>query len=211
MKYRHWFWDFDGTLFNTYPRICRALQKSLADAGIFEETADIMIPLKKTLEYAANVYGNRYGCDPQRLLDGYRLHSEEEDASTMLPFPGMADFLKLVVDRGARNYLYTHRGESVFEPLKRWGVDALLTDRVTSLDHFPRKPAPDALLALVSRHGLSLDDCVMVGDREIDVAAGLNAGMHAVCLDPDGYCPAIPGVPLFHSYAELTAWADDRP
>ena len=37
MKYRHLIWDFDGTLFDTYPRICRAYQKALADAGIAEE------------------------------------------------------------------------------------------------------------------------------------------------------------------------------
>ena len=208
MKYRHWFWDFDGTLFDTYPRICRALQKSLADAGIFEETAAIMPLLKKTLGFAAATYAERYHVPEQALLDGYHLHSEEEDDATMQPFPGMRDFLCAVVGQGAYNYLYTHRGETVFGALRRFDLEQLFTDRVTSLDGFPMKPAPDALLALMARNRLSSDDCVMVGDREIDVMAGLNAGMHAICLDPDGFCPPIPGVPMVRSYAELAAWAE---
>ena len=206
MKYRHWFWDFDGTLFNTYPRICRAFQKSLADAGIYEEIEVIYPQLKITLEGAAKHFALLYpDVTPQVLLDGYHLHSEEEDISTFIPFPGMKDFLWSVISAGGHNYLYTHRGNSVFGVLDHNDITGLFTDIVTSLDGFPSKPAPDALQFLMKKHSLNPGECIMVGDREIDLAAGLNAGMHAICLDPDGYCPPIDVVPAFHDYQSLSS------
>ena len=109
MKYRHWFWDFDGTLFNTYPRICRALQKSLADAGIFEETSVIMPYLKQSLETAARHFGDEKGVGTDILLEGYHRHSEEEGPSTIHPFPGAREFLCDVISSGGKNYLYIRR------------------------------------------------------------------------------------------------------
>ena len=204
MMYRHWFWDFDGTLFNTYPRICRALQKSLADAGIFEDEAAIMPYLKQSLETAARHFAPRGPATVEQLVAGYRLHSEEEDLSTMQPFPGMKAFLTQVVCHGGRNYIYTHRGESLFKALKNEQMEPLFTDIVTSLDGFPAKPAPDALLHLLKKHRLDPDDCVMVGDRVIDLNAGINAGMHALCVDPDGFFDPGPSIPLFRDYASLS-------
>ena len=32
-KYRHFVWDFDGMLFDSYPHTARALYKTLRDAG----------------------------------------------------------------------------------------------------------------------------------------------------------------------------------
>lgn len=46
MKYQHFFWDFDGTLFDTYARITRAIQKALKDLGI-EAAYDEIFPVAK--------------------------------------------------------------------------------------------------------------------------------------------------------------------
>ena len=34
MMYRHFFWDFDGTLYDTYGRITRACVLALQDLGL---------------------------------------------------------------------------------------------------------------------------------------------------------------------------------
>ena len=56
-----------------------------------------------------------------------------------------------------------------------------------------RKPRPGMLLDLASRHGVSLDASVMVGDRWRDIEAGRRAGCRTVFIDhgyderrPDG-------------------------
>ena len=40
-----------------------------------------------------------------------------------------------------------------------------------------RKPAPGMLLKAALKHNLDLSQCVMIGDRESDILAGINAGV----------------------------------
>ena len=61
MKWTHFFWDFDGTLFDTYGRITRAFVKGLADTGVRTDF-DTALPLvKRSLGYAADWYAARSG------------------------------------------------------------------------------------------------------------------------------------------------------
>ena len=46
MKFTGFFWDFDGTLFDTYPRINRAMQKAFAEIGM-QVSIEQLIPLTK--------------------------------------------------------------------------------------------------------------------------------------------------------------------
>ncbi|HUR60327.1 MAG TPA: HAD-IIIA family hydrolase [Opitutaceae bacterium] len=74
-----------------------------------------------------------------------------------------------------------------------------------------RKPSPRFILESIARHRLDPKQCWMVGDRESDIQAGANAGIHsaAVCtgkFDKDGWAAlALPGVPVFPSFVEFVA------
>lgn len=204
MKYRHLIWDFDGTLFNTYPRICRAYMKVLADAGIVEQEDRILQSVKKSLEYTNAWVSEKYGLTDEQLWAGYHLHSEEESMDTMRPYPGMEAFLRDAAELGCVHYVYTHRGRaSCDKALSHYGLSGLFRELVTRENGFPLKPAPDALNSLTKRLGLDKRDCVMIGDRELDVMAGVNAGIDAVALDPDGLCPKGLPAPYAKDYAEL--------
>lgn len=41
------------------------------------------------------------------------------------------------------------------------------------------------MLYLVNKYNLKVEKSVMVGDRELDIAAGHNAGMSGILFDPD--------------------------
>jgi hypothetical protein len=57
------------------------------------------------------------------------------------------------------------------------GLGPLFTDCVTKDDPYPRKPDPASILALIARHGLDPRRCLAIGDRELDVVAGVRAGV----------------------------------
>ncbi|HAX98844.1 MAG TPA: phosphoglycolate phosphatase, partial [Candidatus Atribacteria bacterium] len=42
MKYTEYIWDFDGTLFDTYPVMVKAFQRALRELGI-EEKPDTLL------------------------------------------------------------------------------------------------------------------------------------------------------------------------
>ena len=74
-----------------------------------------------------------------------------------------------------------------------------------------RKPSPRFVQETVARYRLDPAHCWMIGDRESDIRAGLNAGIRAaaVCtgkLDAEGWAKVLPaGVPVFAGLMELVA------
>ena len=102
---------------------------------------------------------------------------------------GTVELLEFIRFNGGKSYVYSHSGEIVLTNVKRWGIDRFFTDYMLGDKTYPRKPAPDALLELVRRHDLDLSRSVMIGDRDIDVLAGKNAGMAGILIDDENFYP----------------------
>ncbi len=77
-----------------------------------------------------------------------------------------------------------------------------------------RKPSPRFILESIARHRLDPAHCWMVGDREADIQAGLNAHIRsaAVCTgkyDAATWAKLAPsGVPIFADFAAFVATLD---
>jgi D-glycero-D-manno-heptose 1,7-bisphosphate phosphatase len=74
-----------------------------------------------------------------------------------------------------------------------------------------RKPSPRFILESIARHGLDPRHCWMVGDRESDIEAGLNAKIHSVAVCTGKHtaetwaAAAFNHVPIFSSLREFVA------
>lgn len=73
-----------------------------------------------------------------------------------------------------------------------------------------RKPSPRFILESIARHRLDPQRCWMIGDRESDTDAGLNARINAaaVCTgkyDSAQWAAVRPAVPVFPSLVEFVA------
>ena len=189
MIYRHFFWDFDGTLYDTYGRITRACVSALHDVGAAASFDAVYPVVKRSLDTCFRAFAAPLGVEKDVFLDAYHAHSESEGPESIRPYPGVRETLQAVIDGGGRNYLYTHRGGTAAQWLQYDGLEGLFTDGVTRRDGFPAKPAPDALNHLIGKHGLDRPQCVMVGDRDIDLDAGKNAGIACALFDPESFYP----------------------
>lgn len=205
MKFRHFFWDFDGTLYDTYGRITRAAQYALADLGLPVSYGEVYQHVKRSLHTVYLTYAQPHAITEEDFMRAYRSHSETEGPESMALYPGARAFLETVIANGGKNYLYTHRGyDSAFAALNRDLITSLFSDYVTSKDGFPSKPAPDALLYLTGKHGLNLPECIMLGDRDIDVEAAKNAGIAAALFDPDDFYADYTIETRFHRFDEMS-------
>ena len=189
MIYRHFFWDFDGTLYDTYGRITRACVNALQDLGAAASFDEVYPVVKRSLDTCYRVFAAPLGVSKETFLERYHAYSESEGPESIRPYPGVREALQAVIDHGGKNYLYTHRGGSAARWLDYDHLSTLFSDWVTSQDGFPAKPAPDALNHLAQKHGLRKAECIMLGDRDIDLDAGKNAGMACALFDPDHLYP----------------------
>ncbi len=188
-KYRVFIWDFDGTLYDTYPETVRAYGETLAAARINVPPETLEEKARLSFGVLHEYLTREYGLDAE-FYEKCHVRRRELEPLFSHPFPGAKEFCEEVIRRGGENWLYTHRDGSALALLRSSGMEDLFADRVLADDGFPWKPAPDALLALVARNGREKGECVMIGDREIDVLAGNNAGLDSCLLMP--YDPSAP-------------------
>lgn len=173
MLYRNYIWDFDGTLYDSYPHSEGIFQAYLAR----EKGIDAAMPLIDSLARQSWHHAFDYfGLTKDEAKRVFELEADMSVLPRVVPFPGAIELLGDVVAAGGRNYLYTHRDNLAVEYLRLEGILDLFEDFVTADMDFPAKPAPDAVLYLMGKHGLLPEETVMIGDREIDAGAGLNAG-----------------------------------
>lgn len=186
MKYTHLFWDFDGTLYDTYPQILSAMQHALRDFGLSDvQPSEVMLWLKHSVYDAACHFAPLVGCDPKAIYNRHHQYHKQDDSFP--PYNGLEKCLKTLWEAGCRHYLYTHRDHLSVLQLERDGLWKYFSGGVTSEDGFPSKPAPDALLHLLEKHQLDPNRCLMIGDRGIDMESALNASIAGAVFDPDGH------------------------
>lgn len=195
--YRHIFWDFDGTLYDTYPVMAGAFCAALNEYGVIAEYGDVYAHMKISMRTAIDRFLSE-GARRDDILSRYA-----ELSLNCAPYTGIPELLDDIVARGGRNYVLTHRGKSLFPMLDKHGLTRKFTDFVTGDMGFERKPSPEGLLWLIDKHSVPISDAIIVGDRELDLLAGINAGVEC-CAFCDGTAaePAIARL-IAHSVVEL--------
>lgn len=187
---RHAFWDFDGTLLDSYPAMVRAFLASAAEFGIAITPERTLALMKDTLWHCCQVVGAENGVAPQELVAAFRRHEKDELLHGLPPMPGIPEALTALHDAGVKHYVATHRDMVSRDLLEKAGLLLCFIGFVTEEDKLPRKPAPDMLLHLMAKHDLSPAECVMIGDRPLDTESGMAAGVLSVLIDPEDRFPA---------------------
>lgn len=151
------------------------------------------------------------------------------DPDRVVLIPGVRESLQRLLDLGYRLFLFTNqsgigRGYFTLEQAQRCNekmevlldlgrplfTDICLAPEAPDHPSVYRKPSPRFILESIARHGLDPVQCHMVGDRESDVRAGLNAGIRAagVCtgkLDASAWdalgLPEVTVYPTFREFA----------
>ena len=177
-------YDFDGTLSDTYPVVTEEFLRILREHGIREEYDRAYAYLKRSYGYAVK----QYDIGMEAKAFSALLNERVIRASVrQKPIAGALELLRAAAERGKRNFIYTHSGAYVHGIMERWGFAPYVTYVLDSSHGFPRKPDPAALRYLTERFSIDPAKVLMVGDRDIDIEVGHNAGMAGCLLDPEGF------------------------
>ncbi len=172
MKYTSYIWDFDGTLLDTYPHIASAFEAIMDRDNIKYEHEDVL----RALYVNFGVCRDKYGLTKEQYADVMALERSFAHKPCPTPYSGTAAVLRAICEAGGRNFLYTHRNSLAWTYLRVWGLDKYFAGGVDSTMNFPHKPAPDGIEYICRAFSLDKEQTVMIGDRGIDVASGVNAG-----------------------------------
>jgi HAD superfamily hydrolase (TIGR01509 family) len=187
---RHFIWDFDGTLLDTYPNITGYLRQALLDCGHDVDQVEILEKMMVTIPHAINYYAELYQIPDLRAR--YNVLYANEATDPVQVFPGVKEVLRRIREMGGANYIFTNRGDTIYNLLERVGVLDEFAEIVTASNpNFKVKPAPDTILYLMEKYGGTKEDTVMIGDRQCDLGSGYSAGCKTIHL----LTPTVPQYP----------------
>ncbi len=176
---RHILWDFDGTLFDTYPAFAQAYSAALKNLGAPPQPMERLAELaRESLEGAGKVLAKENNLDVQAVLEVFHSAYAAIPPEMQPLFPYAREVCQHIVDCGGLNLLATHRGRvSTYRFLQAYDLLNLFTECVTHDEGFPAKPDPAMFEALIQNHSLPRDHTLAVGDRDLDLQAGAAAGI----------------------------------
>ena len=184
MRYDNIIWDFDGILFDTYPAMCRDLQRVMAGLGVRTELEDLVARFTVSRGTVLEWCGEQAGLPAGEIDRVYRAWVAEHGQPEAHPFPHVREFLERFQAADGKNFVFTHRSGSVHDYLAGEGLTQYFTDVVSAGTTYARKPEPAGNNYLITTHGLDRSRTLAVGDRELDVLAAKNAGIDACLVDP---------------------------
>lgn len=179
-------WDLDGTLLDSYGVIVSSLHQTLEELGVPMDESEIRRlategSVSDVVRRAAAETGRAF----QEIKGRYSAISGGRYRE-ITAMPHAREALEETAALGAAHFVYTHRGTTTVPVLENLGLDRFFREVVSSLNGFPRKPAPDALLYLLEKYRLETDRVYYVGDRTLDVGCAKSAGVRSVLYSPSG-------------------------
>lgn len=180
MGYTALIFDMDGTVLNTLEDLAGAVNAMRRHEGLAELSVDqvrrsvgngVAVLMEKTLP-GGQAYP-RY----TEATAFYRAYYESHCRIKTAPYPGILSLLDELKRRGIALAVVSNKQDAAVKPLSR----AFFGDRMAvSMGEAPglrRKPYPDMVWAAIEQLGKSREECLYVGDSEVDVATARNAGL----------------------------------
>lgn len=191
---KNFIWDLDGTLIDSYDGIVKTLYAICLDIGLDYSQEQIYRhvvgdSVSSFIKIMAEESG-RPELDIKVEYSKLRIGIEKD----IQPMENAKEILDYAKDKGYRQFIYTHRGQTTIPILERLGLAHYFEDVISSVEGFARKPSPDAIDHLVEKYDLDKESTYYIGDRYLDMECAHNAGINGVFfiseesfLKPQGY------------------------
>jgi phosphoglycolate phosphatase len=181
--------DLDGTLSNTLDSLVYFCNTALTRCGL------PAVPDRKAIQYmvgsgvhtllrrllTASV-GENYTEDQfEELFAVYSQLYQNDPMHLVREYDGVREVLAQLQDQGVKLAVFSNKPDAMTKRV----VSSLYPEIDFAVcrgqvDGFPKKPAPDGLWAILEETETAPEDCLYIGDSDIDMATGINAKVKTV-------------------------------
>lgn len=190
--------DLDGTLIETAPEICDAVNDTLARVGLATVTQDcvdrwIGHGTRELLIQALAFVGKttveaiRASDDLPQVLAEFDRNYQRRCGTRSHLYPHVREVLQQLRDQGVKLAVVTNKEDRYTQTVLNAHQLAPMFDRVVSGDSLPtKKPDPAGIVSCLDAFHVRRERALFVGDSSIDVATARNAAVPVWVL-PYGY------------------------
>lgn len=185
MSYKAVLFDMDGTLLDTLEDLCDSTNHALAQMGY---------PLRG-IEEIRRFIGN--GAEKQirravpegtsegkimETLAAFRAYYQDHCQIKTKVYDGLLDVLSELKEKGVKMAVVSNKPDAAVKKLSREYFGDRLDYAIGPSDGVRCKPYPDMAETALKALGVEKRDAVFVGDSEVDVQTGLNAGLDVIAV-----------------------------
>jgi phosphoglycolate phosphatase len=179
--------DLDGTLVDSAPDLCGALNRLLKEHGRDPVAVDELRMMvgdgaAALIEKGFNARGGDVRVEAAKLLPRFIEHYYGAIAELSRPFEGVSEALALLQSHGVKLGVCTNKPDQGARQL----LDALDLNKyfevIVGAETPARKPDPRHLMAVLDALNVAPADAVMVGDSINDIDAARAAGVGSVAV-----------------------------
>lgn len=182
MMYKAVIFDLDGTLLDTLRDLYNSVNHALRTFGFPERTIDevrrfIGNGVKKLMERSTPE-----GTDEEtnaKCLDCFRAHYLEHMADNTAPYDGVNELIAKLREKGVRTAVVSNKLHSAVVDLCKDYFEGIEEAIGVSVEA-ERKPNPVNVLKVLDALGITADECIYIGDSEVDVQTAHNAGVKCI-------------------------------
>ena len=119
-----------------------------------------------------------------RIEKVFRPHYLEHSMDKTGPYDGIPDLLRELRNRGFKTAVVSNKPDPAVVKLAADCFDNLFDAAAGEKEQegIRRKPAPDMVLSVLDRFGVTPREALYLGDSEVDVETSVNCGMDCVCV-----------------------------
>ncbi len=185
-------WDLDGTLLDTLDDLTDAVNAALGMHGLPKKTKDevrkaVGNGIRKLIE--RTVPAETDEATTNAVFVSFKEYYKDHMNDKTAPYEGITDLLRALSDKGVKMAVVSNKADFATSELCRIYFGGVIDVAIGQRDGVPKKPAPDAVFTALAEMGVTASESVFIGDSDVDVLTGMNAGMDVIAVSW-GFRPA---------------------
>ena len=189
--------DLDGTLLNTIGDLAAAGNHTLVEMGFPQHEEDkyrhfVGNGIPKLIERMLPAGHDK--ATEERAFAMFNEYYSQHKCDHIKPYPGMPEMIREIKSHGVICGANSNKADEFTKELIRLNYGDEITEVIGYGAGFQPKPDPGAALEIIRRTGVKPEEALYVGDSDVDIMTGHNAGI--------AVCGALWG---FRGYEELAA------
>ena len=183
MKYTTLLFDLDGTLLDTLTDLHLAVFHALHAYNLPQRSLDevrMMVGngIKNLIDRAVPD-----GTPPEKtaqVLDVFRDYYSQNSRIKTAPYDGILAALQLLSGKGYKMAVISNKIDSAVKELNRDFFAAYIPVAIGDREGMKKKPAPDSLYEAMEQLGSKKEECLYIGDSDVDIETAKNAGIPCI-------------------------------
>jgi len=185
LQYKTILFDMDGTTLDTAQDIADSLNHIFRLYGLPE------VSLRRTMDCLGN--GARMLIEQaappetkfetiEEMLTRYTVYYEAHCRIKTGPYPGMTELMAKLRAAGKQIAIISNKPDGAVKQLADELFSGLVDAAIGESDDIRRKPWPDMVLKTMAELGAKPEECVYIGDTEVDMLTAKNSGLPCISV-----------------------------